>query len=749
MKIQKITLANEKQVLQSGKTPENTIKPQVSNPINLNNYPSNVMNKSLVSFGGVAYYQTLEDNYFKLPSFAEPDVYQKKAAEKLFNGKDVLVTAPTGTGKTAIAHYIITKNLEEGKKTFYTTPLKALSNEKYRQFQKVYGEENVGILTGDVKINPQAPIVVMTTEVYRNMVFGDLFKENKTVSKDLKTVVFDELHYLGDVDRGGIWEQSIILSDKDTQLLSLSATIGNKENITNWMSLVKGKKTELVDVPSERRHVPLYFSHVRTEAKQDKKSGKRGKGTSSLGGRTPQISQKSYVQTVNRLSKKDQLPAIIFVFSKKESNKILNTFEDFGSQLNTKEEMKEISEIIKRYEKEGKYLGESLKKDALMKGYAIHNSGLLPTQKELVEELFQKKLVKVVLATETLSAGINMPARTVVITSTRKPTSAATADGMDGKRELTPNEFHQMAGRAGRRGIDTKGYVETLSVSTEQLKKFQELEAAKPNEIRSAFNPDFSFITHYYQSTDNDEVLKKILKKSLASYERKQENLFENFMDKKDLLKQYGYLQSGNRNTFKGDLLATINGYSQIPIIETISSGKLSTMMPIEFAASVAALANLDDKVEMKNPLGKKKDKIEEEFEHDNSTLKWFVDDLGKTLDKYNDKVDGLKDIPKVGVNKDIVKHIYQWADLNSKKEDSRENWKELYGGELRESIRDEGTLFKSITMTVDLLKQMRKVVDEAFAHKLDDKEKEYYNGIRENIEESLKLLQQEPVVYS
>src|SRR5574344_1208206 len=406
LKIENVKFTTQPKLVKSKEKNDLAVSnPTVLNKPDLKNIGLHSYNMTGISFKG-DYYKTLSENYFKLPETAKPDMFQKAAASKLYLGEDVLVTAPTGTGKTAIAYYVISKNLQEGKKTFYTTPLKALSNEKYRSFQKTYGKENVGLLTGDTKINAQAPIVVMTTEVYRNMVMADKFKNKNEMLNNLKTVVFDELHYLGDVDRGGIWEQSIILSDKDTQLLSLSATIGNKENITNWMALVKGKKTELVDVPSERRHVPLYFSHVRTEAKQEKKSGKRGKGTSSLGGRTPQISQKSYVQTVNRLSKKDQLPAIIFVFSKKESNKILNTFEDFGSQLSTKEEMKEISEIIKRYEKEGKYLGESLKKDALMKGYAIHNSGLLPTQKELVEELFQKKLVKVVLATETLSAGM-------------------------------------------------------------------------------------------------------------------------------------------------------------------------------------------------------------------------------------------------------------------------------------------------------------------------------------------------------
>ena len=183
--------------------------------------------------------RTVNANYFKLPATAKPDVFQLAAAQNIFLDNDVLVTAPTGTGKTAIAHYAIGKNMRDGKKTFYTTPLKALSNEKFRDFQKIYGFENVGILTGDTKINSEAPIIIMTTEVYRNMVFGDKFGHKNDLLNNLKTVIFDELHYMGDIDRGGIWEQSIFLSKPETQLLSLSATIGNNKEIASWMSQIR------------------------------------------------------------------------------------------------------------------------------------------------------------------------------------------------------------------------------------------------------------------------------------------------------------------------------------------------------------------------------------------------------------------------------------------------------------------------------------------------------------------------------
>ena len=382
-----------------------------------------------ISFTGKSYEKTLEENYFKLPQGASPDIFQKASAANLYAGNDVLVTAPTGTGKTAIALYVITKNLEEGKKTFYTTPLKALSNEKFRNFQKIYGEENVGLITGDTKINKDAPIVIMTTEVYRNMIFGERFNEHNPILDNLKTVVFDELHYLGDLDRGGVWEQSIILSNPKTQLLSLSATVGNNEDVARWMAKsrglgfsrpssaalrpessnstfshpmqnISGNTVTLINVPSKFRHVPLEFENVLMSGskKQISKPKKDKHGNEIQDRRIPVPQNEDYQRMVTMLKKNDRLPAIFFVFNKKGSKAILEHLAKFGEKLNSESEIEQIKETIERYKSEGKYLGETLNMKALYKGYAIHNAGLLPTQKELIEELFQRKLVKVAIA---------------------------------------------------------------------------------------------------------------------------------------------------------------------------------------------------------------------------------------------------------------------------------------------------------------------------------------------------------------
>lgn len=787
-----------------------------NNKLTLKNYtvnniiPNNTANLSLINFTGKEYYKTLEENYFKLPEGAEPDVFQKASAMNILKGNDVIVTAPTGTGKTAIALYAITnnmkdynntslselnspensvisKNMEDGMKTFYTTPLKALSNEKFRSFQKIYGEENVGLLTGDTKINSKAPIVVMTTEVYRNMVLSNKFNRNNPILDNLKTVVFDELHYLGDADRGGIWEQSIILSDPKTQLLALSATVGNNKDVANWMAVTKGYDkaeivsskdrdmniyharnnaplhTVLIDVPSENRHVPLEFDIIQVqgenakslnkaksnkkEKKADKKKDKQTAGTnetekpSSTSSAIPTL--QSYQKMVTKLKNEDKLPAIFFVFSKKSSKAILNHLAKFGEKLNSKEEQDEVKAIIKRYKDSGKYLGESLDERALEKGYAIHNAGLLPTQKELVEELFnhKKKLVKVIIATETLSAGINMPARTTVISSEKTPAG-----------ELTPNKFHQMAGRAGRRGIDDIGYCISMSVTKEQHDKFDELINSKPNDLESAFKPDFSFVVGYYDTCQNDELIKELFDKSFYAYDsnpqirdKKSDDMMKIFSNRRMIMKKMEFIKSNHKLTPKGELLTKLNGYEQIPVINAIYNKKLANMTPVEFAAAVSVMANIEPKYE--SQYAKKDEAQERAFEHPNEALFDFVSDFNKDLKKYNyDIVQYDPEYKQVQINTKAAKHLFEWARLNSANDDSVENWKNLYNGNLKGTIRNEGSLFKEITMTADLLKQMKLIAKTGMEFSEDKADFQYYNKISHNIEAALALICRTPV---
>lgn len=734
-----------------------------------------------ISFTGKSYEKTLEQNYFKLPQGASPDIFQKASAANLYAGNDVLVTAPTGTGKTAIALYVITKNLEEGKKTFYTTPLKALSNEKFRNFQKIYGEENVGLITGDTKINKDAPIVIMTTEVYRNMIFGERFNEHNPILDNLKTVVFDELHYLGDLDRGGVWEQSIILSNPKTQLLSLSATVGNNEDVARWMAKsrglgfsrpssaalrpessnstfshpmqnISGNTVTLINVPSKFRHVPLEFENVLMSGskKQISKPKKDKHGNEIQDRRIPVPQNEDYQRMVTMLKKNDRLPAIFFVFNKKGSKAILEHLAKFGEKLNSDSEVEQIKETIERYKSEGKYLGETLNMKALYKGYAIHNAGLLPTQKELIEELFQRKLVKVAIATETLSAGINMPARTTVISSYMKPTSDP--DAVGGRRELTPNEFHQMAGRAGRRGIDKIGYCYTMSMDSNQKAEFDFLISSEPNELKSAFNPDYSFVAGYYDSCKTDDFIKEIADKSFYTYDRngdisakKSKEFLKNFGTKRKVLRKFDYLDSAHNLSTKGKLLAKLNGYEQIPVIEAVVTQKFGGMSPVELAAAVGTMANIQIKYKPKNPLGEIREKPQ--FSHPNDVIDYFVTKQENFLKKYNDdmaKID--EDFREVEIDTKATNHIYDWAALNNENPDSTGNWAKLIENSKANPIRDEGTLFKEITMTADLLKQIMEISEEGLYLAENKLEARYYSELKETAKEAVKLIAREPV---
>lgn len=739
-----------------------------------------MMSYKNISFGNSDFDKTVRANYFKLPKGAKADNFQLAAAQNILLDNDVLVTAPTGTGKTAIAHYAIGKNIHDGKKTFYTTPLKALSNEKFRDFQKIYGADNVGILTGDTKINPNAPIIIMTTEVYRNMVFGKFFGRENELLNDLKTVIFDELHYLGDVDRGGIWEQSIFLSEPETQLLSLSATIGNNRDIAGWMSglryeqdpeVVSGNNDEiasykakpnytvhtvLIDVPSENRHVPLEFENINvSDLTQPVSSNKKSKFNaqleklSKLAEKKGLIPAYAYNDVVRKLKDEDRLPAIFFVFDKKNSKDILEYLTKYGPKLTTDEEKELIMDTVERFDSEGKYLGETMDMRALLKGYAVHNAGLLPSQKELVEELFQNKLVKVVIATETLSAGINMPTRTTVITASRKPSS--TPDGPDNKRRISPNEFHQMAGRAGRRGIDKKGYCYTLSLNDLEQSAFDMLVHAQPNNLKSALKPDYSFIAKYYKELQNDDILELLFDKSFYTYNknpqiaaRNKKNLRNEFSKKICMLRNFDYLTQKNNLTEKGVLISGLNGYEQIPVIEMISSKIFDAMTPAELAGAVGALANIEPKKD--GQFTKVFNDKPKGYDWSNASIEKYIKVLNSVLNKYND-LSSKNDVKfrQVEVNNELTNNIYNWAEMNSVESDSTQNWSKIYYNADKRKYKDEGTMFKGIMMTIDLLKQIQNVARIGAEIAVDESDFKYYTGLIEKTQAAINLVNREP----
>ena len=354
------------------------------------------------------------------------DDFQTEAIFRINEGKSVVVCAPTGAGKTIIAEYAIIKALEQGKRLFYTTPLKALSNQKFHDFSRTYGKEKTGLLTGDTSINRDAQIVVMTTEVFKNMLYGTTLGRIDENLKNVNYVVLDEVHYMNDEQRGTVWEESIIYCPDYIQIIALSATIANAEKLTDWINDVHGK-TSLIY--SDFRPVPLrYFHYSPTygvdilplftpENRLNKKIRPEKK---YLKYKKPSKEAKTHVQLTKILDKRDMLPAIYFTFSRKRCNKSLE--DCINLKLLNKFEETRLCQIIDEYIFENPYLAKSKHLEYLYHGVAAHHAGLLPGWKALVEKLFQQGLIKVVFATETLAAGINMPARTTIISSISKRT---------------------------------------------------------------------------------------------------------------------------------------------------------------------------------------------------------------------------------------------------------------------------------------------------------------------------------------
>ena len=439
----------------------------------------------------------------------ELDDFQKEACEIIDNGESAVVCAPTGAGKTVIAQHAINNALKQGCRIFYTTPLKALSNQKFYDFCEQYGADKVGLLTGDTSINRGAQIVIMTTEVFRNMLYGTNFGAVADNLKDVRYVVLDEVHYMNDEQRGTVWEESIIYCPTNIQIIALSATVANCDELTNWINTVHSK-TKLVN--TDFRPVPLRFFYFDSSQPYkllplltpDGKLNNKIKPEKPQWARGKDKRKKTYVkQIIQNLADNDMLPAIYFTFSRKKCDEQMEKCSGLG--LNTRKEQEEIKAFIDEFIAENPHLYGNKHIEYLIQGVASHHAGLLPAWKNLVEKLFQKGLIKVVFATETLAAGINMPARSTVISSTSKRTDS-------GHRMLTANEFLQMSGRAGRRGMDEVGYVTVVGTPFQTPEEVAELVLSDSNPLESKFSPSYSMVLNLLQRFNLEESKELILK---------------------------------------------------------------------------------------------------------------------------------------------------------------------------------------------------------------------------------------------
>ena len=440
------------------------------------------------------------------------DEFQYEAIAALNAGKSAIVCAPTGSGKTLIGEYAIHRALSRGRRVFYTTPLKALSNQKLRDFRRQFGEEKVGLLTGDLSINRDAPVLVMTTEIFRNMLYGTPIGEVGTSVMGVETVVLDECHYMNDRARGTVWEESIIYCPPDIQLVGLSATIANSDQLTDWIGEVHGP-TKLIY--SDFRPVPLEFSFCNPKGlfpllnrRQNKINPKLQPkpGQPKRKGKRPDPLPISYI--LAKLRKQDMLPAIYFIFSRRGCDRAVK--EVGNLTLVNDYETQQLREQIDAFVARNPEAVRPEQLEPLYRGVAAHHAGILPAWKGLVEQLFQQGLIKVVFATETLAAGINMPARTTVISSLSKRTD-------EGHRLLKASEFLQMAGRAGRRGMDEVGYVATVQTPFEGAKEAAHLALATADPLVSQFAPTYGMVLNLLQTHTLDEA-KDLVERSFGQY---------------------------------------------------------------------------------------------------------------------------------------------------------------------------------------------------------------------------------------
>lgn len=434
----------------------------------------------------------------------EFDDFQVEAIGHLEKGESVVVCAPTGCGKTVIAEYAVNMALKNNKRVFYTTPLKALSNQKFRDFQKAIGEENVGLLTGDVSINREAAVVVMTTEVFRNMLYGTNLGKVEDCIQGLQFVVLDECHYMNDQERGTVWEESIIYCPENVQIIALSATIANSEELTGWIKSVHNN-TKLVF--SNFRPVPLRHFHYINDAVVPLLSpggalNKNIKKQNLNRGSIAKSRMRSPAPLIRALQVKNMLPAIYFCFSRKRCDKYLD--DCLRLDLLNELERKVLAKTIDDYIADNPILAKNRQLEYIYHGVASHHAGLLPVWKALIEKLFQKGLIKVVFATETLAAGINMPARTTIISEISKRCD-------EGHRTLTGSEFLQMSGRAGRRGMDEVGYVVTLSSPFHEPREVVKLATSNSDPLNSQFTPTYSMVLNLLQRFNLEEARALIL----------------------------------------------------------------------------------------------------------------------------------------------------------------------------------------------------------------------------------------------
>jgi superfamily II RNA helicase len=649
------------------------------------------------------------------------DAFQEEAIHHIATGTSVIVSAPTGAGKTLIAEFAIFRALANGQRLAYTTPIKALSNQKYADFCRQLGSEYVGILTGDVQVNPQAPILVMTTEILRNMFYLE-------PPANLGYVVLDECHYMGDEGRGTVWEEIIINCPKDIPLVALSATVSNIDEIAAWITDIH---RPIIAIQHPVRPVPLDYFLVEPRGSIVRARDMTKRGRSSLDGHGPGRRQRrrrgpDVGRLILQLKARHWLPAIYFIFSRSGCEAALRRCLRDGIGFIDTREADEVETAIDKTLLDYPSIApdsdlNQLIFQGLRQGIGIHHAGMLAALKRLTEVLFERGLVQVVFATETMSLGIHMPAKSVVIENLRKRSD-------DGFRTLRVGELTQMAGRAGRRGIDTQGTCIVAVESREALDEALRLIEGEPEPIESQFRIGYSSAALLIQSQRDPEDIRKTIERSFGQFQNRQrikllqaerekflrrrgergkrskqvgaalehktrqlavlqDSYWDEFLRIGRVLQHFGYLKAGELS-IEGQLVARLRHNNELLVSRILFSGVLDRLIPAELAAILSCLS--------------------EESRQGDMRYSWALlrqePHLQKRLQVMGRLAQELREVQRVqqvalpvSVQVGYVAASYRWA---AGEEDWTQLVRDSYGGH-------EGDLIRAFRRLIDLCRQL------------------------------------------
>ena len=521
------------------------------------------------------------------------DPFQHRAMDAIDRSESVLVSAPTGSGKTLVADYAVARALDAGGKAFYTTPIKALSNQKFAELSARYGAHRVGLLTGDVSHQPRAPVVVMTTEVLRNMLFA-----RSSLLDGLRVVVLDEVHYLQDPYRGSVWEEVLVLTPPGIAFVSLSATVANADDFGRWLASVRGPTRVVVET-----HRPVTLHHHYAVATRGREGVTvlpllRGGAPNPDGLRLDDRRRRSSrerlraprrTEVIEYLDGAGMLPAIAFIFSRAACDDATRQCLQDGVRLTTEEERTRIRALVESSvdrlgDDDLRTLGYGPWSAALEAGVAPHHAGLVPAFRQAVEQCFSEGLLKVVFATETLALGINMPARTVVVERFAKFRGSDTS-------ALTSGEYQQLTGRAGRRGIDTVGHAFVLWHPATPFGLVARTAVAPPPDLVSSFHPTYNLAVNLVRRWSREQA-HSLLESSYGQWQAPpgSESLVAQLDRRLAILDERGFLD-GWALTDDGVRLAAIYHESDLLVAEVLRAGVLDGLEPAHLAGVASALS--------------------------------------------------------------------------------------------------------------------------------------------------------------